>query len=1759
VLFALNLFAYLQVNNLNVNVMKRFFSYFVAIAVLHAMSFSNSVAQVAFSFTAGNLTYSENFDGMEATGTNKPTGWVSIPDTLRITHGTATTGSMYNVGASGSDERALGTLASGGAQPVFGASFTNNTGDDITKISLQGFCEQWRTGSSAAVNEIVAFAYSFDATSLTTGTWTALPVMDLFEILTTTTSSVAVDGNHADNRAAISGTINGITWTTGQTLWIRWTDIDNTGSDGLYAIDDLEITVSSLNTDFTSSVYAPTSQIIGGTISSLATTISDAVTVFNFMVKDFASGDNLPTGIKKMRFKPHTTNTVNWENHIAGIKLEHGDLISSVVPIATTTINNDYIELIINAGDFEIADGEEDTVFVSIYLKGSNLTDGGIISMYIDANSHGFFADTDGSGFVNDFTADVISSDFEITVIATGLKFTQQPSNVVKNEVITPAISVAFVDANNNIDIDITDEISITATGATLIDSPVEVAAVAGVATFSAIKFSDSGNGVTLTAEDKNDVIGTTQSITSTTFDVWDELLLPKVIISQVYEGTSFNKWVEITNVGDIDANLADLNYYLAIWAITGDDGNANMQGTISARAALSGTLQPNASILFKNTSAVIPGYATGTTLATVSFNGNDAIAIVDADTNIIDGFGHGINNKDVSHYRNANISEANPVFDITEWTEVTLADVDNALAETTQRLGYHYFGPDTTAPVFVNSTPEIINIASTEFTLSVSMDEPGTVYYVVLDGSSASPSITQVMAGKDAAGDAVSLSGTIGITTANDLFSTVVSSLTADTDYDVHIVAKDNADPANIQNSTIILSTKTLETPAVTDSTSAAYAPSTQVPAGTIASTFTSIDDAVKVLSFIVKDSASGDNLPTQITKLRFLPHTTNTANWEQTIAGLLLERGDAVPDTLTLQTTTITNAYIELQIASDGFVIADGEADTVFVSIFLHESGIVDGDTISLFIDADNHGFMTDASGSCFANTFNTDIISNDFKVQVTATTLQFVQQPTDVFMNETISPSVSIAFTDIHGNIDTDINDTISVTATGATLVNAPVEAAAVAGIALFPTLSFSDYGDEVVLIATDRDNIMGTDVVVASDTFEVWNEPVQPKVIISQVYEGISNNKWVEITNMGNEDVDLGQLRYRLAIWTVGGSIGNGEISGPPSQTSAISGIVQPGKSVLFKHTSAVLPAYASGTANAAINFNGNDAIALVDSTINIIDAFGHGINNVDVSYYRKAYVSEPNAAFNLGEWTLVSLGIVEDALPETTERLGYHYFGPDTTAPVFVNSTPEIYGIHSTGFTVSVSINEKGTVYYVVLDSGSVQPSITQIIAGQDADGNTLTPNRTGAIGVGIAYDAFSAGVFNLEIASPYEVYFVAADSAATPNIQDSAIVLHVTTLFVDVEPPVFEPNYPAVSNITTNSFVLEVSLDEAGKVYFVVLPDGDTAPSVAQIKARTDALGNPVAAPLSGVINVNLATTVYTASVTTLNADTEYDVYLVAEDLESPANIQNTSVKVDVRTEAEPTASNLLFISEVIDPLDVANAKFVELYNADTVAIDFDVVTYFISRQANGTTWGNVKLTGIILPGSAFVIANNQTSFNNCFGFDADQYSGIITGNGNDGYFLYYGGNNTTGVLVDAFGEKDVDGTGTPWEYTDSRAVRNPGIYNPNPVWTAAEWTIIPASNCGDASPGEHILVGINTNVNLDVEFVVYPNPTKGSFNIVCPEGNWDFVLNNISNQQIISSRISGNTNFTLSLESGIYVAILKNETRIFYQKIIVQ
>ncbi len=218
-------------------------------------------------------TYSQNFDTLPSSGTftfagtgpyglepaqpngvgasglagwsfGKAAGSGSVA-LFKFDTGSSNAGGTNSYGASGASDRALGALGSGTFAARFGIALVNTTGSTLNEVTIGYTGEQWRRGSASA-NKL-AFSYATGAVDLNTAPtagFTAAAALD-FTAPVTAGSNAALDGNLAANRVVVSPvTLTGLNWAAGQTLLLRWTDVDDSGSDDGLAIDDFTFTAA---------------------------------------------------------------------------------------------------------------------------------------------------------------------------------------------------------------------------------------------------------------------------------------------------------------------------------------------------------------------------------------------------------------------------------------------------------------------------------------------------------------------------------------------------------------------------------------------------------------------------------------------------------------------------------------------------------------------------------------------------------------------------------------------------------------------------------------------------------------------------------------------------------------------------------------------------------------------------------------------------------------------------------------------------------------------------------------------------------------------------------------------------------------------------------------------------------------------------------------------------------------------------------------------------------------------------------------------------------------------------------------------------------------------------------------------------------------------------------------------------------------------------------------------------------------------------
>ncbi|HAT04479.1 MAG TPA: nuclease [Aeromonas salmonicida] len=138
-------------------------------------------------------------------------------------------------------------------------------------------------------------------------------------------------------------------------------------------------------------------------------------------------------------------------------------------------------------------------------------------------------------------------------------------------------------------------------------------------------------------------------------------------------------------------------------------------------------------------------------------------------------------------------------------------------------------------------------------------------------------------------------------------------------------------------------------------------------------------------------------------------------------------------------------------------------------------------------------------------------------------------------------------------------------------------------------------------------------------------------VQAQLLISEYLEGSSNNKAVELSNLGATPVDLSQ--YRLALYA------NGKpLTDAPTNSLALQGTLAPGASLVLANPSANAEILAKANQTSGnLVFNGDDALVLYRGS-EIVDSFGQvgvdpgaawvsgSISTLDMTLRRKATVT-----------------------------------------------------------------------------------------------------------------------------------------------------------------------------------------------------------------------------------------------------------------------------------------------------------------------------------------------------------------------------------------------------------------------------------------------------------------------------------------------------------------------------------------------------
>ncbi len=210
-------------------------------------------ALLAASAACGQIgsTYTQNFDTLATTGTSN--AWTqnsTLPSwyayataggnvaSYRAGDGTGNAGDLYSYGVSGSSNRSLGAIGSGSFSGYWAYNVTNNSGTTLDRFTVGYDGEQWRKGGGTAA-QTMNVQFGFGSTFAGVVTWTSLGAGYSFTSPINTSGASSLDGHLTANRiAGLGGTVTGLAWANGQSIWLRFVEVDDAGNDHALAIDN---------------------------------------------------------------------------------------------------------------------------------------------------------------------------------------------------------------------------------------------------------------------------------------------------------------------------------------------------------------------------------------------------------------------------------------------------------------------------------------------------------------------------------------------------------------------------------------------------------------------------------------------------------------------------------------------------------------------------------------------------------------------------------------------------------------------------------------------------------------------------------------------------------------------------------------------------------------------------------------------------------------------------------------------------------------------------------------------------------------------------------------------------------------------------------------------------------------------------------------------------------------------------------------------------------------------------------------------------------------------------------------------------------------------------------------------------------------------------------------------------------------------------------------------------------------------------------
>ncbi len=261
-------------------------------------------------------------------------------------------------------------------------------------------------------------------------------------------------------------------------------------------------------------------------------------------------------------------------------------------------------------------------------------------------------------------------------------------------------------------------------------------------------------------------------------------------------------------------------------------------------------------------------------------------------------------------------------------------------------------------------------------------------------------------------------------------------------------------------------------------------------------------------------------------------------------------------------------------------------------------------------------------------------------------------------------------------------------------------------------------------------------------------------------------------------------------------------------------------------------------------------------------------------------------------------------VLVDAREDQSPVKAISFTTPDNTVPAFATGYPYLSRVTNVSAQVTTMATKTCRLYYAVLPKGSKAPT------GGDFKANAVTGNLGyGSLDVSknTPY-TFDVNNVPLEELQSYDLYLWLTDIEGG----SSSAVKKLTFTTVDKTPPVFQTE-PTVNSVKETSVGLYANLNEAGTLYWVIVPQGTEYPKPlagqsGKVDLTSDTAKLQVAAGMNALKSGKASMTAgkdVSFTVSGLSKETAYDLYYVAQD---KAGNYSASVKMITIHTLDPNA-----------------------------------------------------------------------------------------------------------------------------------------------------------------------------------------------------------------------------------------------------------